>query len=799
MEWLQKINDASNHQNQYPEVVDLDEIECKLNYNHPKNRVNGSKALRSIVKIEQEEFLCGYQAHCFALCMCCDFFACDCRMQCPEGCACYHDSTWSANVIQCSMRDHIDIPPLIPMDATSIYLDGNNFTGTLESQAFIGRKKVQHLFLNGSQIEAINNQTFNGLTELEVLHLEDNYIVRLEGYEFGNLTSLKQLYLQDNRLTFIHALTFSSLVSLEELHLNGNQLSNYPVWDLIVLPSLSHVTVSDNEWNCNCDFVHKFQEFSRSTDLVADYNNVQCQSLEDNSLSRFSENVTCSDALAVIYQKGHGWLNPHLVPIFVVVTAICIVIACISVMLFVFRTPLRVWLHSKYGIRVLDPVGKSSQDKLYDAFVSYSHKDDDFVQQIIVPQLEHSDPSYKLCLQHRDLPNNSSIADSFPGVSHLCAKHILIVTRHYLESEWTQIKFAMQDLSKKFKPVIILVEELSSLDLAAAPEFNLLLKTGPLVCWNEAGFWNKLRFYLPDAQLKAYKRNINSTLKANSSTNAPVSAAGAAHHHQQGSILAGMSFPLTTQSAAASPAKLQQQNGHLKYHNGSNNTAAGGGAIVSNSNWNYDGILHSNNSSTSTRSTEAQGSPRSSSNCSDASGSSTSHRTNTTGGGGHNSIQLVSNPLAEHHWTSPHHQHAGQDHTYQTIGGAGLEANSEHIYHTLEPGLAQGAGLQGFDTLGKLDVMLPNGQFVPATLVRNKNGSVVPLVDVGVASGGSSSGASAANAHNTMSSQSMQQQHDYGNALVEMNFKKSSATARTRSGRAGGSGASGGTKNRRFV
>jgi hypothetical protein len=36
-----------------------------------------------------------------------------------------------------------------------------------------------------------------------------------------------------------------------------------------------------------------------------------------------------------------------------------------------------------------------------------------------------------------------------------------------------------------------------------------------------------------------------------------------------------------------------------------------------------------------------------------------------------------------------------------------------------------------YDTLGKLDVMLPNGQFVPATLVRNHaNGRLVPLVEV---------------------------------------------------------------------
>ena len=66
----------------------------------------------------------------------------------------------------------------------------------------------------------------------------------------------------------------------------------------------------------------------------------------------------------------------------------------------------------------------------------------------------------------------------------------------------------------------------------------------------------------------------------------------------------------------------------------------------------------------------------------------------------------------------------------------------EPIYHTLDPGAAGGggggsAGLltadgQQFDTLGRLDVMLPNGQFVPATLVRQKGGAggVVPLVEM---------------------------------------------------------------------
>ena len=122
MEWLQKINSMPSH-GHHGLIADLDNVQCRLNSQY------GLSNLVPIKQVHRSQFVCPYQAHCFALCMCCDFFACDCRMQCPEGCSCFHDSTWSANVIQCSRRGHSDIPPLIPMDATSILLDGNNFTG----------------------------------------------------------------------------------------------------------------------------------------------------------------------------------------------------------------------------------------------------------------------------------------------------------------------------------------------------------------------------------------------------------------------------------------------------------------------------------------------------------------------------------------------------------------------------------------------------------------------------------------------------------------------------------------------
>ena len=730
MEWLQKINSMAQSR-QYAKIVDLDEVTCSMN-----NRPGPSHPI--LVKdIQSSDFVCQYQAHCFALCMCCDFFACDCRMQCPEGCSCFHDSPWSANIIQCSLRGHQDVPPLIPMDATSIRLDGNNFTGILESQAFIGRKRVRSLYLNNSQIAAINNQTFNGLTELLLLHLEDNLMQRLEGYEFGNLTSLKELHLERNELVYINDKTFSALLSLEVLNLDGNLLAAYPAWSLAPsLPSLNTLRLSGNPWSCECTFVHKLQVFARKDGIVVDFEHIKCRSDGVRPLVEtmyHGENITCSDAMAITSHPTKPF-KIDVIPIALASIAVCVIIAVSSIIMFVFRTPLKVWLHSKYGVRVLSSEGKSGRDKLYDAFVSYSLKDEDFVNQILISQLEHQDiASFKLCLQYRDLPKTSSIAEAFPGVSQLCAKHILVVTRAYLESEWSQIKFAVKDF-KKWRPVIILLEELSSLDLAAVPEFNLLLKAGPTIGWRDPGFWNKLRYYLPDARYMSYKhRNLHGNIMSINGNTVNGGNTGLNPNPKNNDITSSVGNYL--QHSNDTPCKSN--------NNQISNNIEG---IGSSSNWQYEdsssSALHllnssnSNNSSqASTRSTIAGSSPRTVVNNTSSNGSS-----NGSGFGRNDKnynpdmVQVVSNPLD-----------ALSDSAYRALmhqsppppGTASINAinqhQQEHIYHTLDPeDTFKPRNNYGgnYDTLGKLEVMLPNGKMVPATLVRNVTGRIVPLVDM---------------------------------------------------------------------
>ena len=211
-------------------MKDWHQLQCTLNNRGPLQ--NASIALS---QVRPSEFLCSYETHCFALCMCCDFFACDCRMKCSEGCDCFHDQTWSSNIIECGRRGHAryllfskigyiyylskllvivhkskwvlqievmaarnsiiyvqffeiedtlsnaaneklrgrvvytffsnySVPEFIPMDATAVYLDGNNFDSkALINDEFIGRKHLTSLYLNNSQIKIISNQTFKGM------------------------------------------------------------------------------------------------------------------------------------------------------------------------------------------------------------------------------------------------------------------------------------------------------------------------------------------------------------------------------------------------------------------------------------------------------------------------------------------------------------------------------------------------------------------------------------------------------------------------------------------------------------
>ncbi|XP_066599210.1 toll-like receptor Tollo [Prorops nasuta] len=520
MEWLQRVN-RQNQTRIQPRVMDLESIYCKLLYDR-------ENAYVPLVEASHSQFLCKYETHCFALCHCCDFDACDCEMTCPQNCTCYHDQSWSANVVDCSNGGHVNkLPDQIPMDATRLYLDKNDLR-VIASHAFIGRKKLKVLYLNSSNIEMVQNRSFNGLRDLEDLHLQDNEIRELRGHEFEGLDQLRQLHLQRNLIFAINNETFASLNSLKFLELQDNRLTSLSVWSL---PESIGVHLAGNPWSCECDFVRSYREWTEQPEVrVLDDAELRCVYnaselevfgqqvfLDDefgfpvSAVHQGAGNFSCSDD-ASLENEVYGNYTKTIIekqilqdylPLLVATLTGSLIVISLCMLGFVFRQELRVWFHSRFGVRIFyrnHEVDKDDRDKLFDAFVSYSSKDEAFVAEELAPVLEMGNPSYKLCLHYRDFPVGNFIADTIVQAVESSRRTIMVLSENFIKSEWCRFDFksahhqVLRDRRRRL--ILVLVGDVHQRDLD--PDIRLYLKTNTYLQWGDKLFWEKLRFALPD-------------------------------------------------------------------------------------------------------------------------------------------------------------------------------------------------------------------------------------------------------------------------------------------------------------
>ncbi|XP_045449583.1 toll-like receptor Tollo [Melitaea cinxia] len=532
MEWLQKINTGNRARTQ-PKLMDLDSIYCKLLYNR-------GNAYVPLVEAASHQFLCKYEFHCFALCHCCDFDACDCEMTCPNNCTCYHDQSWSANVVECSNANYVNmLPERIPMEATQLYLDGNDIK-ILPSHAFIGRKRLKILYLNSSNIEIIHNRTFNGLKELEVLHLDYNSLTMVEGQEFNGLDNLRELYLNNNKIKTIGKEMFSHMPRLKILHLQHNRLVTLQVWQINV--AVTTISLSYNPWSCDCEYTEMFREWTKRVNSIIDISTVKCiysksnntdidlynENMFDDPNSGFKiveENGTICTGMPSINNSINGNLTAtktiltneevDYIPLLVATLGPVIIILIVVVTVFIYRQQMRVWCHSKFGVRLCykgSDMDNDDGEKLYDAFISYSSKDETWVTEKLAPMLEHGDPPYKLYLHYRDCPAGGYIADNIIQAVKSSRRTIMVLSENFIKSEWCRFEFKSahhQVLNGgRKKLIVVILGNVPKKDLD--PDIRLYLKTNTCVKWDDKLFWEKLRFALPDVPNKQRRRGMPS-------------------------------------------------------------------------------------------------------------------------------------------------------------------------------------------------------------------------------------------------------------------------------------------------
>ncbi|NXL72169.1 TLR21 protein, partial [Leptocoma aspasia] len=89
------------------------------------------------------------------------------------------------------------------------------------------------------------------------------------------------------------------------------------------------------------------------------------------------------------------------------------------------------WLQAKRKPKRAPP-----KDVCYDAFVSYSENDSDWVENTMVRELEQACPPFRLCLHKRDFVPGKWIVDNIIDSIEKSRKTLFVLSEHFVQSEW---------------------------------------------------------------------------------------------------------------------------------------------------------------------------------------------------------------------------------------------------------------------------------------------------------------------------------------------------------------------------
>lgn len=277
-------------------------------------------------------------------------FICPVFDQCPNVCSCFVQ----ANVltINCS-NSNLTSMPIMPnnvnkFDATKLYIENNR------------------------------------ITELSSTSHQSDF--------YRNITAI---FAKNNRLSVLHSEHLPP--KLNSLDVSANHFTQLGIVAANIFnktSTLNDLMLSQNPWQCYCDSVY----IQSHKDIISDYSQIECANINDKHFHELSLQDLCP-------------VDVDFFIVSIVVGSIVGVSFGIMVALYYkYQQEIKVWLYSNNLCMRFVTETQLDKGKIYDAFLSYSHKDVDFVIDV-AKDLEKEPHNFTLCLHDRDWMPGAFITD----------------------------------------------------------------------------------------------------------------------------------------------------------------------------------------------------------------------------------------------------------------------------------------------------------------------------------------------------------------------------------------------------
>jgi len=402
----------------------------------------------------------------------------DCAAECVDPCRCSINTFYKETHMDCSGKKLTQFPSKL------ILLPGSN-TISLD----MSNNRVQNVSF---AVERFYQDTNN-----ETLH-------------YKNITRLN---LSHNQISIFHQECMPPY--LQELNLDNNLISSFRQSDVNFFDRLidnSNLTMKfgNNPYSCTCDSKAIYHFVRNRGGKIQDRNQLELKCGGDKGdIPMWS--VSLED-----------FCVPHLpMGLVILIISLIVIVLCMGLAFFLFakRDIVVIWLYAQ-------PIGRKffsedliDKEKPYDAFISYSQADSEYVETSLLPGLEQPEsPGDKFkCLIHtRDWNVGEMIPDQIIHSVESSRRTIIVLSKSYIDSMWTKLEFraahkqALQDKTQRV--IIVVLGELPTKDdmeddLKKYISLNTYLEAG------DPWFWQKLRFALPHRGRMAKSRTRRETDK----------------------------------------------------------------------------------------------------------------------------------------------------------------------------------------------------------------------------------------------------------------------------------------------
>ncbi|XP_052072964.1 toll-like receptor 4 [Mytilus californianus] len=361
--------------------------------------------------------------------------------------------------------------PLGNLNQLKFFNLSNNYCSKVSARFFTGMPNLTTLLVQNNLLGFVLPGDISGeilapLTKLEVLDLSDNRITSLPSVFFNAQIQLRTLNLSGNLL---ETATFEiiQMTKLSHLDISNNRLSVLGTFFTKQLDQLSEIVpdltvkLSGNPIKCICETIEFIQWLSITKIHVQNLLHQDCRSLQMhlNSSKVIYEYLKkkCSSYTTTIVAVG-SWVA---IFAFVIIAGI----------IYRYRWKLRYAYYIVKGKHhgQIKPL-RTYDDFQYDAFVSYADEDETFVHRKFLKKLE-DDRNISCCVHKRDFLAGNDIATNITSAIHNSRKTVVILSHHFLQSDWCLFEFNMAKMesiySRSKENIILLVflEQISSKDL----------------------------------------------------------------------------------------------------------------------------------------------------------------------------------------------------------------------------------------------------------------------------------------------------------------------------------------------